>query len=181
MFRIFAYFLTFVILIYFFPANSQSLGQSTGLKIPRYVSLKSNDSNIRIGSSKNYPIILKYILKNIPLEITDEYGNWRKVIDFEKNEGWLHSSLIKAERFGIIFSPYEESVQVLKKPEGRVIGKIGKRNVVKIERCLKKWCLISINKNKGWISKINLWGVYEDEIINIPFYQPLTNQLWKLN
>ena len=150
------------------------------MKIPRFVSLKSNDSNIRIGSSDNYPIKLKYIIANVPLEIIDEYDVWRKVIDFEKNEGWIHKSLIKADRFGIINTSYSEEVQIYNKPKGAVVGKIGKRNIVKINKCIKKWCLIEIKKNKGWILKNNLWGVYEDEEINIPFYQTIINQYWKL-
>ena len=76
-----------------------------------------------------------------------------KVIDFEKNEGWIHKSLIKADRFGIINTSYSEEVQIYKKPEGADVGKIGKRNVVKINKCIKKWCLIEIKKNKGWILK----------------------------
>ena len=91
----------------------------------------------------------------------------------------IKKSLIKSDRYAIIDKPYSENVQIYSKPEGVVVGKIGKRNIVKIKRCLKKWCLITINKNKGWIIKSNLWGVFEKETFNIPFYQPLINQYWK--
>ena len=80
-----------------------SLGEETGLKIPRYVSLKSNDANIRVGPSKNYPIVIKYIKKNYPLKIIEEYQDWRKVEDFNKNTGWIHKSLISGTRTGLIF------------------------------------------------------------------------------
>ena len=36
-------------------------GSVTGLEIPRFVSLKSSDVNIRVGPSVNYPIKLKYV------------------------------------------------------------------------------------------------------------------------
>ncbi len=170
----------FFFLIFVFPTNSYTIGTETGLKIPRFVSLKTDEANLRLGSSKNYPIKLKYIIKNIPLEIIDEYDVWRKVVDFEKNEGWIHKSLIKSERFAVINLPYEEKVQIFNKPKGKVIGKIGKRNIVKIKKCLKKWCLIEKNKNKGWVLKINLWGVYDNEKINVPFYQYLINKYWEL-
>ena len=44
-------------------------GTVTNLELPRFVSLKSNDANLRVGPSINYPIELKYIQKNLPLEI----------------------------------------------------------------------------------------------------------------
>jgi len=175
------FFTIFIILINIFTLKAKTIGIETGFKLPRYVSLKSNESNLRIGSSLNYPIILKYIIANTPIEIIDEYKDWRKVLDYEGNNGWLHKSLIKGNRFALIISPYQEGAQVYNKPKGRVIGKIGRKNIVEINKCLKDWCHIGYNNNKGWISKINLCGVYKDELIKIPFYQPIINQLWKIN
>ena len=80
----------FVLLILFFSkSNALELGQVTGLKVPRYVSIKSNDANIRVGPSINYPIKLKYINENYPLKIVSEHEDWRKVQDV-KNFGWIH-------------------------------------------------------------------------------------------
>ena len=45
----------------------------------RYVSLKSNDANIRVGPSINYPIVIKFIQHNYPLKILEEYDDWRKL------------------------------------------------------------------------------------------------------
>ena len=162
-------------------AYTETLGNETGLKIPRFVSLKASDSNLRIGPSENYPIKLKYIVANTPIEIIDEYKDWRKINDYEGNEGWLHKSLIKGKRFAIVNTPYQEGLQVLNKPKGKNIGKIGKRNILEIDTCLKNWCKIKYKKNKGWVNKINLWGIYEKEIINIPFYQPIIDLIWKIN
>ena len=50
-------------------------GSVTGLDIPRFVSLKSDDANIRVGPSVNYPIKLKYVFQNLPLEIIDINSN----------------------------------------------------------------------------------------------------------
>ena len=87
----------FIISNYSFANN---IGSETGLDLPRYVSLKSNDSNVRVGPSKNYPITLKYIINDYPLKIVEEYDDWRKIVDFENNLGWIHKSLIKGERNG---------------------------------------------------------------------------------
>ena len=153
----------------------------TGLKIPRFVSIKTNESNLRVGAGKQYPKILTYNSKNLPLEIIDEYDEWRKIIDFEGNIGWLHKRLLKGNRFAIINPPYEEPAQIYNKPEGQVIGKIGKKNILEIKTCLMNWCKIKYRENTGWINKLNLWGVYEKEIINVPFYQPMINLIWRIN
>ena len=174
-------FIIFLLSMNIFSLCAQTVGTETGLTLPRFVSLKSNDSNLRVGSSINYPIKLKYIIPNTPVEIIDEYKNWRKIKDYEKNEGWLHKSLLKSKRFAIINVPYQEGAQVYDKPKGNVVGKIGKKNIVNIEKCLKDWCHIKYNQYKGWISKLNLWGLYEEEVFNVPFYQPIINQLWKIN
>ena len=172
--------------IYFFYLSSLNLyanniGSETGFKIPRFVSLKSNDVNLRKGPSINYPIVLKYTIKNLPIEIIDEHGQWRQIIDIEGNQGWLHKNLIKGGRFAIINPKYNAPLQIKNKPQGRIIGTIGKNNIVKIEKCFLDWCAVSYENKKGWVEKINLWGVYKHEKINIPFYQPLVNQLWKIN
>ena len=160
---------------------AKTLGIETGLIIPRFVTLKSNDSNLRIGPSKNYPIKLKYILANTPVEVIDEYKNWRKIKDYEKNEGWLHKCLIKGKRFAIVNTNYQEGLQVFNQPKGNTIGKIGKKNILEIKTCLMDWCKIKYKKNKGWVNKSNLWGIYDNETIDIPFYQPIINLIWKIN
>ena len=100
--------ITILSLIFFYSPHliSNETGEVTGYKLPRYVSLKSNESNLRIGPSKNYPIILKFTSQNYPVEIIDEYNNWRKIIDIDNNEGWLHKNLLKGKRFAII-KPYD--------------------------------------------------------------------------
>ena len=161
--------------------SAETLGNETGLKIPRFVSLKSDNSNLRVGPSENYPVKLKYIVANMPVEIIDEYKNWRKIKDYEENEGWMHKSLIKGKRFAIVNTPYQEGLQVFHKPKGNNIGKIGKKNILEVKTCLMNWCKIKYRKNTGWVNKLNLWGVYEKEIINIPFYQPIINIIWGIN
>ena len=161
--------------------SAETLGNETGLKIPRFVSLKSDNSNLRAGPGENYPIKLKYIVANTPVEIIDEYIDWRKINDYEGNNGWLHKSLIKGKRFAIVNTPYQEGLQVFIKPKGNNIGKIGKKNVLEVKTCLMNWCKIKYGKNTGWVNKLNLWGVYDNETINIPFYQPIINIIWGIN
>ena len=174
-------FFMYIITNIFIFANAQNIGSETGFKIPRFISLKSNEVNLRIGSSLNYPIILQYTKKNLPLEIIEEYGVWRKIKDIKNNQGWIHKNLIKGDRFAIINQPYKKNVKIFSKPRGKIIGEIGKFNVIEIKTCLILWCKITIDNKIGWINKHNLWGVYKKEKINVSFFQPLINYYWKIN
>ena len=155
------------------------VGKETGLEIPRYVSLKSNDSNIRVGPSKNYPIVIKYIQKNYPLRILEEYDDWRKIEDFTKNIGWIHKSLISGNRTGIIVSNNDDKIKIFNTINGKIIGNIGIGNIVSIKKCKIDWCVISLNKYKGWIYKKNIWGVENKEIINVGYFQVIIDLYWK--
>ena len=155
-------------------------GVITGLDIPRFVSLKSNDANLRVGPSQNYPILIKYIQKNLPIEVIDEFDVWRKVKDYQNNIGWLHKSLIKGERFVLINTDGKNNKKIHNRPNGKIIGFIQKNNIVELNKCIFKWCYIVHFKLEGWVSKKDIWGVYDKELYNQSFLQPLINQYWKI-
>ena len=171
--------IAFISIIIFSQVSNADIGKETGLEIPRYVSLKSDDTNIRVGPSKNYPIEIKYIVKNYPLKVLEEYEDWRKVQDFKNNIGWIHKSLISGTRTGIVLSNDSKNIKLLNTLEGNVIGEIGKGNIVFLEKCKIYWCLISSGNFKGWVDKKYIWGVKEKEIIKISIVQKFEDLYWK--
>ena len=170
--------ITFISIIIFSQICNAEIGKETGLEIPRYISLKSNDANIRVGPSKNYPIEIKYIKKNYPLKVLEEYEDWRKVEDFQKNFGWIHKSLISGTRTGIVLSNDNKKIKLVNTLNGNVIGEIGKGNIIFLEKCKIDWCLVSSRNSKGWIDKKYIWGVKEKEIIKISFFQKFEDTYW---
>ena len=155
-------------------------GSVTGLDIPRFVSLKSDDANIRVGPSVNYPIKLKYVFQNLPLEIIDEFDVWRKSRDHEGNIGWIHKSLIKGDRFILINYDTNRDTNLFNIPNGKIIGIIKKNNILDLNLCILNLCKVTQNKFSGWLLKKNIWGVYDSEFYNVLFFQPLVNQYWKI-
>ena len=173
----------FITLIFFLCFSYNLYGKTgsvTGLDIPRFVSLKSNDANIRVGPSVNYPIKLKYLMQNLPLEIIDEFDVWRKSKDHVGNIGWIHKSLIKGDRFILVNNNTNKDVNLYNIPEGKIIGIIKKNNILDLNICILDWCKVTQNNLTGWLLKKNIWGAYETEIYNVKFYQPLINQYWKI-
>ena len=63
-------------------AAASERGKVTNLPIPRYVSLKAEEGNVRRGPSLSHRIDWVFQRRNMPLQVTGEHGHWRRV------EGW---------------------------------------------------------------------------------------------
>ena len=76
--------------------------RGSGYEVPRFLSLKSNEANMRVGPGNEYPILWTYKQKGLPLKIIAEYDVWRKVIDHDEVTGWMHSKLLTGRRTALI-------------------------------------------------------------------------------
>ena len=56
--------------------------EGSGLPVPRFVSLKSDHVNVRGGPNKDHDVAWVYTRPGLPVEITAEYENWRRIRDF---------------------------------------------------------------------------------------------------
>jgi len=132
--------------------------------LPRFVSLKSTEANLRAGPGTQYPIKWIYRRASLPVEIIDEYGHWRKIRDMDGEQGWMHKGMLSGTRTAIIMGktralkrkPETSSVAILK-AEPTVVGKI--------LECEAAWCRLDIKGRRGWIQKQFIWGVYKNEVI----------------
>ena len=132
-------------------------GTVTGYDIPRFVSLKSNEVNMRVGPSINYPINLKYTKQNLPIEIIDEFDVWRKIRDHENNTGWIHVSQLSKKKAAIVI---DDDLIMFKSPTiySKPIVILKKGKLSKIVKCKNEWCKAKTGKYKGWLKKESLWG-----------------------
>jgi SH3-like domain-containing protein len=126
----------------------------------KFLSLKNNEANVRIGPSKKYPIKFTYKKKYLPLEVLDEFENWREIKDFENNSGWMHVSLLSKKKTAININDYS---LLYKKPTiySKPIAKLEIGRLVLVKKCKKKWCKISTGDFNGWIFKNFLWGGFK--------------------
>ena len=67
----------------------------------KFLSLRNNEVNLRLGPSFEHPIKLIYKKKFLPVLIIDRSENWRQIMDFEKNTGWVHISQLTKKKSGI--------------------------------------------------------------------------------
>ena len=96
-----------MVLIAFGPiaaATQEARGPVTNLPLPRYVSMKAAEGNVRRGPSLTHRIDWVFKRRGMPLQITAEYGNWRKVQDRDGAGGWVHYALLSGVRTVLIES-----------------------------------------------------------------------------
>ena len=123
----------------------------------KFLSLKNNEVNLRLGPSFEYPIKLTYNKKYLPIIIIDKSEAWRKIKDFEKNSGWIHISQLSKRRTAI---NYKSNSILFKKPTiySKPIARLETGRLVLINKCNLKWCKITSGNFNGWINKKYLWG-----------------------
>ena len=143
-------FYLFIFIIFFQVTYSSSFG---------YLMLKNNEVNVRYGPGFSYPIKFKYNKRFLPLKIIDKKENFRKVIDFKKNSGWIHSSQLKKNKSFILL----KNQILFSKPTkySKPIAKVFSGRLLLVKKCKLKWCKIKTDKYEGWITNNNLWGNIE--------------------
>src|SRR5215216_2043872 len=72
--------------------------KGSGLPLPRFASLRSDEVNARTGPGTRYPVDWVFRRKGMPVEIVAEFENWRKVRDWQGASGWVHQSLLTGKR-----------------------------------------------------------------------------------
>ena len=139
-------FLTFILFFFSFQVFSEEI----------FLSLKKNKVNVRYGPSFESPIKFIYIKINLPIKQIDKKDNFRRIIDFKNNSGWIHWSQLKSTNSII---PLNDKI-LFKKPSNfsEPLLKIQKGRVLLIQKCLDKWCKVKTDKFKGWIKTDNIWG-----------------------
>ncbi len=143
-------------------------GTTTGLRIPRYVSLKSDRVNLREGPSKDHRTTWVFQRAGLPVEITAEFENWRRIRDSEGSEGWVLQSLLSGKRTALI-APWRrgEMFPLLGKPveSAEQVAKLQAGVQGSVRKCDANWCRVSGEGFDGYIQKTLLWGVYPDDMI----------------
>ena len=147
--------------------SAKDSGSATsGLPVPRYVSLKSDHVNVRAGPTKDNDVAWVYTRSGLPVEITAEYENWRRVRDSEGAEGWVYHSLLSGRRTAVVTMKTKDelaSIYDSPDPKSAIAARLQAGVVAQVKRCTAGWCRVIGNGFDGWIEQQRLWGVYADE------------------
>jgi SH3-like domain-containing protein len=154
----------------FTPAYAaEETGSASGLPVPRFVSLKADKVNLRAGPTREHDVTWVFTRIGLPVEITAESENWRRIRDSEGTEGWVYHSLLSSRRTALVapWSKNKESFPLYESGStgSRVAAQLQAGVLASVKSCNKNWCRIFGDGFDGFIEQERLWGVYPNEAV----------------
>jgi SH3-like domain-containing protein len=147
------------------PATAQD--GTSGLPVPRFVSLRADEVNLRTGPGVRYPIDWVYARQGLPVQVIAEFEAWRQIRDAEGTTGWVHRTMLSGRRTAAtngdvdrMFREPRAGAPVAAYVEAGVVGDL--------MECAGNWCRLAVASHgvEGWIERRGLWGVLPDETLN---------------
>jgi SH3-like domain-containing protein len=146
-------------------ARDPNRGLVTNLPLPRYVTLKGNEGNARRGPGRTHRIDWVFTRPGMPLRVTAEYENWRRVEDAEGLGGWVHYALLSGTRSVLVVEDMAPFYS-LPDPTAPVVLRAEQGVIARILHCDPDWCRLLADGQRGWAQKSALWGVDAGEVVD---------------
>ena len=143
-----------------------AMGAVTGLPLPRFVSLKSDQVNVRRGAGTEHDVLWSYHRAGLPVEIIAEWDNWRRVRDADGADGWVFHRLLGARRTALVAPWAEEPTLPLRssaESDADIVARLQPKVLAMVSVCDGNWCRISGEGFDGWMEQELLFGVYPGE------------------
>lgn len=150
-------------------AANDAVGSQSGLPLPRFVSLKADKVNVRAGPTRTHDVTFVYTHAGLPVEITAEYGNWRRIRDWEGSEGWVYHSLLSGRRTALVTPKNKDDLVALHdapREQSAVTARLEAGVRASLKRCTGTWCYLSGGQFEGWVEQYRIWGAYPNEKVD---------------
>ncbi|MGH6953281.1 MAG: SH3 domain-containing protein [Alphaproteobacteria bacterium] len=138
--------------------------ESTGLPLPRFVSLRAEEVNLRTGPGVRYPVDWVLVRRDMPVEVIAEFDTWRKVRDWQGTEGWLHKSMISGRRT-VIVTGEPRTLRRDGSGESPAVARVESGVVAQLGACKGEWCRVEAAGYEGWLRRAEFWGTYPGEAV----------------
>ena len=143
---------------------AERVGRISGLPLPRFVSLKSSQVNLRAGPGQQYPVDWVMLRRAMPVEVVDEFDVWRKIRDSEGTEGWVHQSFLVSRR-SILVTGGTRALKSSNREDSETVAMAEPGVIGRLSECRGDWCRVELAGTKGWLKRSEFWGVYPDEAV----------------
>ncbi len=146
------------------PAN---IGTNTGLPLPRYAALKSDDVNMRSGPGERYPALWTYHRRDLPVKIEREFDIWRLVEDMDGIKGWMQAGFLTGRRSFVITGTDDRILRAQPDDTAEAVADLKPGVVGRIKACEagKDWCQMQVQDYRGWLKRSDVWGIDTGEVI----------------
>ena len=149
------------------PPPEAGKGSVTGLPLPRFAALRSDDVNLRAGPGTRYPIDWVYRRRNLPVEIVREFDVWRLVRDAEGTEGWVHQATLTGRRSFLVIGT-EHRLRAAPDDTAAAIARLAPGVVGRLLHCAANspWCEAQVKGYHGFLRREDFWGSFPGEAVN---------------
>ncbi|MEK1853371.1 MAG: SH3 domain-containing protein [Phyllobacterium sp.] len=153
------------------PGKAEAAAQigPSGLPLPRFVSLKPGRVNLRVGPGRDYAVTWLFLKSGLPVEIIQEYDNWRRIRDSEGTEGWVYQSLLSGKRTAMT-APWQRDkddvmLNVYRSADDKasIVAKVQPGVLGNLKTCNGAYCRVVFSGASGWMRQSDIWGAYPDE------------------
>ncbi|KKC27963.1 hypothetical protein WP12_00465 [Sphingomonas sp. SRS2] len=140
-------------------------GEAQERKVPYWASISTGDALMRTGPERTYPATWRYRRRDLPVQVMQVYGNWRRIREQDGTEGWMLATLLSARRTAVV-TGYGPAGMYADPNTGSALTWRAEPGVVgKISECESGWCLFDAGGKKGYIEIDRIWGVDAGEIV----------------
>jgi SH3-like domain-containing protein len=149
-----------------YAAGNMANGPVSGLPVPRFVSLKPDKVNVRGGPTRDHDVTWQYTRAGLPVEITAESDNWRRIRDSDGAEGWVYHSMLSGRRTAVVTAKDKNELSPLHAKadaQATVTARLQAGVLASVKSCTGSWCRVVGAGFDGWIAQERLWGVYPNE------------------
>lgn len=147
------------------------IGNVTGLPVPRFVSIKSSPVNVRGGPSTNHQVAWVFVKKGVPVEVTAEFENWRRIRDVDGDQGWVFHTLIDGARSVMVVGPdtarprQGDLVTLHFAPDSAsdTVALVEPGVIGDLAQCGNGWCAVTFGGHEGFMRAERLYGTFPSE------------------
>jgi SH3-like domain-containing protein len=134
------------------------------LPVPRFVSLRADEVNLRTGPGERYPIDWVLTRKGLPVEIVEEFEAWRKIRDAQGTEGWVPQRMVTGTRNVIVIGELR-TLRADADGAAPAVARAEPGVIAHLLDCRDAWCRVELQGVKGWLKRSEVWGVYPTEAV----------------
>lgn len=144
-------------------ADGVRVGPHSGLPVPRFVSLDSDEANGRRRPAATAPIDWIYVTPGLPLQVVAESGPWRRVKDPDGGQVWMHVSALNNAQSAYVMGGSHDEVVLRRAPrvDARAVAILDRGVVAEVTGCEDGWARLRVDGHDGWARAELLWGAVE--------------------
>lgn len=138
-------------------APATRIGPQSGAPVPRFESLKFDETNGRRGPGHEHRIDWVYHRAGLPVQVIAESGPWRQIRDPEGGTVWVHASNLSSRRTAYVTAS-DVALRRREGPGGRVVATLEQGVVGVIGRCRGEGVQVTVQDFTGWVPASTVWG-----------------------